>query len=101
MDETSFKKLTFFQLEGSKMKGKPQLRWLDVVLQDLKTSKVANSCWKKAQDREGGKAVIREAKAHNGLQCQRRGGEVLQTRKNCLYDEAMGTISKCALTFTH
>jgi hypothetical protein len=28
--------LTFSQLEGSRKKGKPKLRWLDDVLQDLK-----------------------------------------------------------------
>jgi hypothetical protein len=42
------------------------LRWLDDVLQDLKTLKVT-AWWKKAQDRDSWKAVIKEAKAHKGL----------------------------------
>jgi hypothetical protein len=67
MEESSLcKKLTFSQLEGRRKKGRPKLRWLDDVLQDLKTLKVA-AWWKKAQDRDSWKAVIKEAKAHKGL----------------------------------
>jgi hypothetical protein len=37
MDESSLcKTLTFSQLEGSRKKGRPKLRWLDDVLEDLK-----------------------------------------------------------------
>jgi hypothetical protein len=39
---------------------------LDDVLQDLKFSKVT-AWWKKAQDRDSWKAVIKEAKPHKGL----------------------------------
>jgi hypothetical protein len=39
---------------------------LDDVLQDLKTLKVT-AWWKKAQDRDSWKDVIKEAKAHKGL----------------------------------
>jgi hypothetical protein len=58
--------ITFTQLEGSRQKGRPKLRWLDAVLQDLKVLKVT-AWWKKAQDRDSWKAVIKEAKAHKGL----------------------------------
>jgi hypothetical protein len=54
-------KLTFSQLGGSRKKGRPKLRWLDDVLQDLDTSTVT-AWWKKAQDRDSWKAVINEAK---------------------------------------
>jgi hypothetical protein len=67
MDESFlFRKLTFSQLEGSRKKGKPKLRWLVDVLQDLKILKVT-VWWKWAQDRDSWKAVIKEAKAHKGL----------------------------------
>jgi hypothetical protein len=49
MDESLLcRKLTFSQLESSRIKGKPKLRWLDNVLQDLKILKVT-AWWKKAQ----------------------------------------------------
>jgi hypothetical protein len=67
MDESFLcRKLTFTQLEGSRKKGRPKLRWLDGVLQDLKILKMT-AWWKKVQDRNGWKAVIKEAKAHKGL----------------------------------
>jgi hypothetical protein len=41
MDKNSLcMKLTFFQLEGNTKKGRPKLRWMDNVLQDLKTLNV-------------------------------------------------------------
>jgi hypothetical protein len=36
------KKLSFCQLEGSRKGGRPKLRWLDDVLQDVKTLKVTS-----------------------------------------------------------
>jgi hypothetical protein len=67
MDESSLcKKLTFSQPEGSRKKGTPKLSWLDDVLQDLKILEVT-AWWKKAQDRDSWKAVIKEATAHRGL----------------------------------
>jgi hypothetical protein len=67
MDETLIcRKLTFSQLEGSRKKERPKLRWLDDVLQDLNILKVA-AYWKKAQARDSSKAAVREAKAHKGL----------------------------------
>jgi hypothetical protein len=53
MDESSLcKKLTFSQLEGSRKKGRPKLRWLDDVLQDLKISEMT-ACSEKAQGTSG------------------------------------------------
>jgi hypothetical protein len=64
MDESSLcKKLTFSHLEGSRKKGRPKLRWLHDVLEDLKILKVTD-WWKK---RDSWKAVIKETKAHKGL----------------------------------
>jgi hypothetical protein len=41
MDESLLcRKLPFSQPEGSRKKGRPKLRWLDDVLQDLKILKV-------------------------------------------------------------
>jgi hypothetical protein len=54
------------QLEGSRKKGRPKLRWLDDVLEDLKILKVT-AWWKKAQESDSWKTVIKEAKAHKGL----------------------------------
>jgi hypothetical protein len=52
MDESSLcRQLVFSQLEGSRKKGRPKLKWLDDVLQDLKILKVTAWC-KKAQDRD-------------------------------------------------
>jgi hypothetical protein len=42
------------------------IRWLDDVLQDLKLLKVT-ALWKKAQDRDSWKFVIKEGKAHKWL----------------------------------
>jgi hypothetical protein len=48
MDENLLcRKLTFSQLEGSRKEGRPKLRWLDYVLQDLKILK-ATTWWTKA-----------------------------------------------------
>jgi lysophospholipid acyltransferase (LPLAT)-like uncharacterized protein len=67
MDKNSLgKKLTFSQLEGSNKKGKPKLRQIDDALQELQTIKVT-TWWKKAQDRDSWKGVIKVAKSHEGL----------------------------------
>jgi hypothetical protein len=39
-DNVSCRKITFFQSEGSRKKGRLRLKWLDSVLKDLKTLEV-------------------------------------------------------------
>jgi hypothetical protein len=52
MEESSLcKKLTFTQVVGKKKKGRPKLRVMDDVLQDLKVVGVT-ARWEKAQDRD-------------------------------------------------
>jgi hypothetical protein len=60
-ESSLYKKLIFSQLEGSRKKGRPKLRWLDDVLQNLKILKVT-AWWEKAQDRDSWK-VIKDVKA--------------------------------------
>jgi hypothetical protein len=51
MEENSpCKKMTSSQLEGSRKKGRPKLRWLDSVIKDVKLLKV-ETWWKKALNR--------------------------------------------------
>ena len=50
-DNVPCRKITFYQPEGSRKKGRPKLRWLDSVLRYLKTLEV-NAWWKKAGDRD-------------------------------------------------
>jgi hypothetical protein len=42
-------KLTFSKLGGSRKKGRPKLRWLDDILQDLNTSTVT-AWWRKGEE---------------------------------------------------
>jgi hypothetical protein len=67
MEENSpCKKITFSQPEGSQKKERPELRWLDSVLRDVKLLKVET--WsKKARDRNIWGRIIKEAKVHKGL----------------------------------
>ena len=69
-DNAPCRKITFSQPEGSRKKGRPGLRWLDSVLKDLKTLE-ENAWWKKAWDRDLWSEIIKEAKAHKGLYCER------------------------------
>jgi hypothetical protein len=39
-DNVPCRKITFSQIEGSRKKGRPRLRWLDLVLKDLKILEV-------------------------------------------------------------
>jgi hypothetical protein len=39
-EDSPCKKVTFFQPEGSRKKGRPKLRWLNSVLKDVKLLKV-------------------------------------------------------------
>jgi hypothetical protein len=67
MEEKSpCKKITFSQPEGSRKKGRPKFRWLDVVLKDVKLLKV-ETWWKKALHRNIWGRIIKNAKIHKGL----------------------------------
>jgi hypothetical protein len=46
MENSPCKKITFSQPEGSRKKGRNKLRWLDIVLKDVKLLKV-ETWWKK------------------------------------------------------
>jgi hypothetical protein len=67
MDESLLcRKLIYSHLDGSRKKGRPELRWLDDVLQDPNILK-ATVWWKNTEDRDSWKVVIKETKAHTGL----------------------------------
>jgi hypothetical protein len=59
-DNAPCKKVTFPQPEGSRKKGRPQLRWPDSVLKDLKMLTVT------AQDTDLWSKIIKDPKAHKG-----------------------------------
>jgi len=52
--------------EGRRSVGRPKLRWMDGVLEDLRKLGV-KSWWMVAKDRESWRKVLREAEAHIGL----------------------------------
>jgi hypothetical protein len=39
-EHSGCKKITFLQPEGCRKKGRPKLRWLDIILKDVKLLKV-------------------------------------------------------------
>jgi hypothetical protein len=61
MEDNAPCKITISQPEGSRKKGRPELRWPDSVLKDLKILTVT------AKDRDLWSKIIKEAKAHRGL----------------------------------
>jgi hypothetical protein len=62
-ENSTCKKITFSQSEGSRKKGRPKLRWLDRVLKAVKLLKVETWC-KKARDRNIWVRIIKDAKVH-------------------------------------
>jgi hypothetical protein len=63
-------------LYSKRRKGRPRLRWLDDVESDLKKMKVKG--WKeKIRNREQWRLVVKETKAHPGLQ---RRGRIMNIR---------------------
>jgi hypothetical protein len=62
MDETrSVKKMFEGKLEGSRGRGRPRLRWINDVEDDLR--KLGVKRWRKALDRVEWASIIKEAKA--------------------------------------
>jgi hypothetical protein len=52
--------------EGTQEAGRPVIRWLDSVEEDLRTTVIRN--WtQKSQDEEQWQAIIKEVKVHYGL----------------------------------
>jgi len=67
MDTTrTVKKLTEWESYSSRLVGRPRLRWLDQVEEDLKKIKVRN--WReKCKDRRLWNEIVKQAKTHQGL----------------------------------
>jgi hypothetical protein len=67
MDTTRIvKKVTEWEPPSSRPVGRPRLRWLDQVVEDLKKMKVRN--WiEKCKDRRLWNEIIKQAKTHQGL----------------------------------
>ena len=65
-EENPVKKLTLLRPEGSRRAGRPKLRWLDGVEEDLRSFGIRG--WRKrAQDRDRWKEVLTADRAQNGL----------------------------------
>ena len=65
-EENPIKKLTLLRLEGSRRAGRPKLRWLDGVKEDLRTLGIRG--WRRrALDRYRWKEVLTATRAQNGL----------------------------------
>ena len=65
-EENPAKKLTVLRAEGSRRAGRPKLRWLDGVEEDLRTLGIRG--WRRrALDRDRLKEVLTAARAQNGL----------------------------------
>jgi len=67
MDTTSIvKKVTEWEPRSSRPVGRPRLRWLDQVEEDLKKMEVRN--WReKCKDRRLWNEIVKQAKTHQGL----------------------------------
>jgi hypothetical protein len=68
MDTTRIvKKVTERETRSSRPEGRPRLRWLDQVEEDLKKMKVRN--WRqKCKDRRLWNEIVKQAKTHQVLQ---------------------------------
>jgi hypothetical protein len=65
------RELTLHKPEGTRRVGKPRARWLESVETDLRKMGVKN--WRrKAQDRELWRTILKGAKVHRGLYCQKK-----------------------------
>jgi len=70
MEEDRMLKEIFTQeLEGTRRRGRPRKRWKEEVERDLEVLGVRR--WRESvADRKKWKDIVRQAKAHSGLQCQ-------------------------------
>jgi hypothetical protein len=54
------------KLEGKRKKGRPRMRWMDGVEEDLRNLGVVN--WKtKAREQDGWRKLLEQVKTHKGL----------------------------------
>jgi hypothetical protein len=60
------KKLTEWEPCSSRALGRPRLRWIDQVEEDLKKMKVRNKR-EKCKDRRLWNVIVKQAKTHRGL----------------------------------
>ena len=65
-DEDILKRIMDFMPEGRKGTGRPQIRWIDGVLEGIKKLRLKN-WWRVASVREAWNKVLRKAEAHTGL----------------------------------
>ena len=66
-EENPVKKLTLLRPEGSRRTGRPKLRWLDGVKEDLRNLGIRGWKRRRAVDRGRWKEVLTVARAQNGL----------------------------------
>jgi hypothetical protein len=65
-NEEIIKTLMTVKPEGKRKKGMPRMRWTDGVEEELRSLGVVN--WKaKAQERDGWRKILEQAKTHEGL----------------------------------
>ena len=65
-EENPVNKLTLLRPEGSRRAGRPKLRWLNVVEEDLRTLGIRGGR-RRALDRDRWKEILAAARAQNGL----------------------------------
>jgi hypothetical protein len=63
------KKVLNTKPEGTRIVGRPRLRWEECVWQDIRILGVRNRR-SVASNREEWRAILRKARAHTGLSCQ-------------------------------
>jgi hypothetical protein len=72
MDENRMpKKILHGRIEGKRKRGRPRKRWLRDLQEDLRVMHVGRR-WEKVENREELGRIVKEAKAHSGLECQGR-----------------------------
>jgi hypothetical protein len=65
-EQNPCRKLTVHKSEGTRPVGRPAIRWLDSIEEDLKIMDVRN--WRrKTQDRDQWRAIMEEAKAEEAM----------------------------------